>query len=255
MSFANTTLPTFTQSKKIQYLSLTGPVHTLRILDTEAHMSYSHYINGVLINCLGSDCPVCAENQKIYTEYPDNYKDIRGYYPRTRRFSVNVLDKTPVKICPKCGTDNGDVSKCGACSELLTGVELTPSNKVKILSRGVTLFEQLNVLDNAIMDESGNQLHLTDFDIRLIVSGSGLQKTVTPLPLSNDRAPVPDTLEKYDTKTLGITLSPDEITDLIRGISLRDIFAARKAGVQTDVSAISASDEARRRVEELFSNH
>jgi hypothetical protein len=154
---------------------------------------------------------------------------------------VNVLDKTFVRVCAKCQAEvptakNQPPVAC-KCGEILSG-EPAPSNKVKVLSRGVALFDQLDAINNAIMDAQGERVGLTGYDLTFVISGTGKMKTITPIAGQITEKPVVDTKDLYNLEEVTMTLSPSEMVDLQRGVSLKDIFTARKA---TEKSAAIAN--------------
>ena len=258
MPFADTTTQVKFQNKKTVFLPLTGGNYTIRILDSEAVCYNVHYINKATVECLGEGCPICANNQRLILENPKDFRDIPGYSPRSRRYLVNVLDKTPVKKCPKCGTDNYDLSPagttCARCQELLVSVLPAVSNTVKVLAKGVQVFDQLNSIDMSILNESGEPVGLTNYDLVLRVTGSGNKRIVTPIPMSGNTEPVDPTLEKYDLSKITIKLTPEEMLDLQRGVSLRDLFAARKANAEVDPAMGAIQADASDAVKKLFEN-
>ena len=217
--------------KKTLFLDLNNTC-TFRILTNGYLTIPTHYINRATVQCIGEGCPVCANNKMLIMQFPDTYKDESKYSPRRYVNLVNVLDNTLVRRCGKCSNEvsaqHGSVSSVCKCGELLTG---TPehSGKIKVLSRGVTLFDDLDNINNAIMDASGERVGLTGYDITLIVSGSGKNKKMTPVP--GQISPLPPFEEKdlYDLENVTIKLSATELVDLQRGVSLKDIFSARKA--------------------------
>lgn len=258
MPFADTTTPVRFQIKKTQFLPLTGGNYTVRILDQAAICLYTHYINKATVECLGEECPICSNNQRLILENPKDFRDVPGYSSRTRRYLVNVLDKTLVKKCPKCGTDNYDLSAAGttcySCSELLVSVVPEPSNTVKILAKGVQVFDQLNSIDMSILNDNGEPIGLTNYDLVLRVTGSGNKRIVTPIPMSGSVEPVDPGLEKFDLAKVTIKLTPEEMLDLQRGVSLRDLFAARKANAEVGPVMGGIQDSAAEAVKKLFEN-
>jgi len=226
--------PTF---KKVEFLSLPIGQTTIRVLSKrdEVFHTDSHYVKGVSIKCLGEDCPICENNRRIIVENPESFRSIQGYSPKSYRFAVNVLDKSPVKICPSCGAEvkkiqNSFPAVCPDCNRPIVSVQETVLNKVKVLSKGKTLAEQLNAINDSILDQNGTPIGINNYDIVLLVSGSGREQTITPIPLpdKNDVTSVPSE-NLFDLSKSVVTLTVDEIMDLQKGISLRDIFAARRA--------------------------
>src|ERR1051325_8828243 len=103
--------------RKTEFLSLGQGEHRIRILDSMEVKKYTHYVGYAYIECLGDECPLCENNKRILYEYPEDYQKVKGWNPRRARFYINVLDKTPTKVCPKCGTEKQDASEiCPACS-------------------------------------------------------------------------------------------------------------------------------------------
>ena len=157
------------QIKKTQFLKLgQGIPTTFRILDRE-HLDYTHYVNGTTVLCLGDDCPLCLNNKRLFVEMPKSFKNDSSFSPRTKRYSVNVLDKTMVKKC-KCGLEYSDLATVNcSCGQIIT-TSPEPSNTVKVLSRGASLFNQLVAINDAVLDESGERVGIDKFDISLALS-------------------------------------------------------------------------------------
>lgn len=246
--------------KRLEYLNISGPT-TVRILDTQAYSVESHYFVAAKASvvCLEDECPVCETNRKIYAGNPEKFRDDVNYHARSTRYFVNVLDKTPTKVCPKCNEEvrnlNSPACTNPKCGELITTVQAKPLNKVKILGKGVQLFEQFNAIEASLFDKEGNPLGLTSYDITLVPSGSGKKTTITPIPDKGSNEPIDmNGLELFDLTKAILKFTRDEMIDLQKGISVRDIFTARKA-VKVDEPTEASADfsaEARRTVDELF---
>lgn len=239
MTFFDTARPDRASNfRKTEFVELSPGQTFIRIIDTskEAKKFFTHYIKGVSILCLGEDCPVCRNNTRIYAENPESYRDIPGWSPRQERFAVNVFDKTPVKTCPNCNVDvkktgNSFTPVCPKCGQPIVEVVEHPLNKVKVLAKGVTVAELLNGIDASILDENGDKVGINNFDIALYITGSGKTQTISPIPLVDKRDPISYNPEdKFDLDKVAIELTPEEIGNLISGISLKDIFAARRKG-------------------------
>jgi hypothetical protein len=234
---------------------------TVRIL-TDGYLTIqTHFINRATVQCLGENCPICASNKMLQVQYPDTFRDEPKYAPRRTVNLVNVLDKTPVMICPKCGaeirTQTPGPRTC-VCGEIVTSAPV-PSNKVKVLSRGVTLFDQLDAINNAILDTKGERIGLTGYDLTFVVSGTGKNKTITPIAGSNTEKPVVNDKDLFDLEAVTIKLSATELVDLQRGVSLKDIFSARRASEKSasiGESLISKEviDSVNQDIESLFKN-
>lgn len=252
---------TFTSDfKKTLFVDMNN-TSTLRILTDGYLPIQTHYINRATVQCLGEDCPICASNKMLIMQFPDSYKDEAKYSPRRTVNLVNVLDKTLVRTCPKCQTEspagNGP-SVCPKCGEIITG-QPAPSNKVKVLSRGVTLFDDLDNINNAIMDTQGERVGLTGYDLTFIVSGKGKDKKITVIPGQISEKPVVDEKDLYDLESVTMKLTATEMVDLQRGVTLKDIFAARRAteksaSVAESILPKEVLDSVNSDVDALFNN-
>jgi hypothetical protein len=132
--------------------------------------------------------------------------------------------------------------------------------KVKVLSRGVTLFDQFDAINNAVLDESGERVGLTGYDITLVISGVGKEKTITPITGQTTPAPVVDEALLYDLDNVTIKLTATELVDLMRGVSLKDIFSARRAtekaaAINDNILPKELLDSVQSDVDALFKNN
>lgn len=242
MSFFDTTRPeqeSNSRFRRTEFLDLPQGQTIIRIIDTkeEAMKYFVHYVKGVYIKCIGEDCPVCATNKKLIIENPDTFRDIAGYSPKSERYSVNVLDKTPAKICPQCGhPTKGNMGIfspiCAKCDTPIVQVQSQPLNKIKVFSKGRTVADQLNAIDTSIQDASGNSIGINHYDIGLFVQGIGKKQTIAVVPMVEKNEPVDiDSAQKFDLTKTALELSVEEIIDLQKGISLKDILTARRISV------------------------
>jgi len=252
------------QFKAVDYVKIIpGVTLKLRVLDKYAHQVYKHYIPSqkLSILCLGDEiCPICINNRKLIMENPDVYPtQIKGFISRQTRFMVNVLNRTMAKqtssgkyIFPVKGQFPSNDPDSG---ELLVNMEATPLNKVQVLERGSTLFSQLNTTNDSITDETGNPIGLWNYNIGVSASGSGrkMVTTVVAYAHENDVVQVPAE-ELHALETLGVRLSPNEIEKALRGVSLRDLYAERRAQDEVAVGAESAviSNEVQESVSSIF---
>ena len=236
-------------SKKKLYLKLAQGQTIIRILEDKAEKFYTHYINNSTVQCLGDDCPVCQGNRVIYTEHPNDFREIKGYSPKVQKFLINVMDRTLVKVCPTCGAENPKAGNAFpvtcSCGVVIAPVTETPSNKIKVLGKGVTVFEQFNAFEETILDAENNPVPLTAFDIVLTVSGAGRLTKVVAIPMTNRM----DVLEfnkedLYDLTDSVPKLTQEEISELQRGISMKDIFSARRATEETNTEGARIVAEA-----------
>jgi hypothetical protein len=248
-----------TSFKKTLFVDMNN-TSTVRVLSKNRLEIETHYINRATVQCLGEGCPVCASNKMLIMQFPETFRDEPKYSARRTVKLVNVLDRTFVRDCPKCQTEyptvKGQPPITCKCGEILAG-EPHPSMKVKVLSRGVALFDQLDAINNAIMDAQGERIGLTGYDLTFVISGTGKNKVITPIPGQVSDAPLYDEKDLYDLETITMKLNVTELLDLQRGVSLKDIFAARRAAEKS--AALSATilpqelmDEVQSDVDALF---
>lgn len=258
------------QKNRIEFLKTTEGQHTLRFLSPLAGVTlfYTHWINGGSVECLGDDCPVCQGNQVILVAAGDweTAKKNKDFRPYQVRYYVNILDRTPVKVHPdseKMVENKRDASAewpsiCSDTGLSLAEVEVKPSNRVKVLAGGVTLFEAVEAIDMSIVVEKDDEevpLGVENFDIVLMVSGSGREKKTTPIPQAtrNDKVSV-DEDKLHDLNKALLRFTAPELQDFIRGVSIRDIFAARSARednvespvakqAETEVNLLSSTED------------
>ena len=159
-------------SKKKLYLKLAQGQTIIRILEDKAEKFYTHYINNSTVQCLGDDCPVCQGNRVIYTEHPNDFRDIKGYSPKVQKFLINVMDRTLVKVCPTCGAEN---------------------------------------------PKAGNAFPVT--------CSCGV--VIAPVVEFNKE-------DLYDLEDAVPKLTQEEVAELRRGVSMKDIFSARRATEETN---------------------
>lgn len=220
---------------------------TVRILDVHADKVLKHWINKskTSVLCLGESCPICQQNETIRRENPKTFNKIKGYIPVQRRWMVNVLDRTPVIKDPESGEEYcaikgkfPTVTNDGERS--LVNIQPTPSNTIKILERGQTLFELLAAIhaDSITEGDDGESGGITTFDIKLIPAGSGTDMVISVIPQqrNDDVTPIleQNNLTPYVLSDIGVELTPEEVDQVVRGISIRDVFAARRAKDESD---------------------
>lgn len=222
-----------------EFLKLTPGVHFVRFLTPpeEVYVVYTHFIQGKYLVKCSDDCIICENNKKIIAENPDNFRNVHGYYPRSIRYFVNVLDRTSVKICPNPNCKEevvGNAAKsfptvCPKCGTFLAEAQPAVLNKVKIFGFGVDLATAINNIEASAVDANGDIIGITNYDISLSVVGTGRERKVTPLPAMNRNDKIDLTgLVLHDLSKAVVDLSKDEIRDLLRGVSLSDIYRARQ---------------------------
>ena len=245
--------------KKTEYLVLDPGEHRIRILEPVETRKYTHYIGYSYIECLGDECPICQNNKKLMYEYPDTFRDQEGWTPRRPRFYINVLDKTPTRICPKCGTEKKDGTLlCPACNTALN--EPVPLNKVKVLSAGKELMEDLKIQSMSVRSENDERIDIRTYDWTVTVRGKGRDKKYN---VAHRWFPGKEYYEElgdqklFDLENVVIKLGPEEMLDLFNGASLKDIFAMRRAKKEVvDKTDLSGTEDVRAKiaesVDELF---
>jgi hypothetical protein len=259
MPFKNTESQSRAYSKA-QFLRLVQGQHTIRILDKEVEPIDTHFLlQKYTIACLGEECPVCDNNQRLMMQNPNDFRNQEGWYPRSKRWLLNVLDRSMVKICPNAECQNAVKKEgaafpaaCPVCGTFVTAAPVVPYNKVLIMSCGVTLAEQLNMIEQATVGDDGSPLGWTNFDITLMVSGVGRKKQITPIPTRTfDVVEIPADA-RQDTSQAVVRLSAAEIIDLLKMVPLKDIYNARKVG-PVDVATEAFANELEKDVEDILS--
>jgi hypothetical protein len=244
---------------KPEYLNYDIGFHNVRILgDLQPTFVHSFFRkNGGTVKCLGSECPICQNNKSIRDSYPDDYRQQPGYYAASLRHYANVYDRTNIKVCPKCGAENkADLTeifpaKCKSCGTFINEVEPTPSNKVKIANISDTNATYLVNIQNSVLGEDKEPLGLENFDVKFTVMMAGSRKTILPSEGKNKDKLELD-VKLYDLSKAVIELSPEELQMFANGVSLRDIFLARKNENSYDAKAESVLEEVEASVAELF---
>jgi len=232
----------------------------LRILDKKAVHQVRHYlqIQKLSLLCLGDErCPICQNNSNLMKENPteDAFR-IKGFIPRQNRYLVNVLNRTIVKIAPSGSvvypTSGQFPTVDPSTGEPLANIEAAPLNKVQVLDRGPDLFSQFNMVNEQVVDEMGKPIGIWNFDISIMATGAGkkMKTNVQALSQINDVVEVADE-DKYVLETMGILLEPDEMSKILKGIPLKDIFAARRSDDEV-ASEAPASTAIQDTIEALF---
>jgi ribosomal protein L37AE/L43A len=267
-----------TKSKfvKPNWLTLTPGSHVVRFLETtdQAFFEETHFLvlptGKLTIACLGEECPICQSNRTIYLADTKNFRNNKGYFSKSDRYTLNVLDRTMVKICPSCGEENkrqgnSYTPTCSSCQTLIASVAEAPSNKVKLLQLSRTAAEQLNSIETTMVDKDRNPIPLTAYDIVFSVSMTNGKKVSTPIPATQNNDVIAIPKEQLLDKNVTIRLTVAEVRDLLKGISLKDIFTARKSeSTQTlvdstvpteDTTRQVVADDIAKKIAELYGNN
>lgn len=247
--------------EKTRFLTMDYGVHIVRFLGAPIR-TYAHYLRtkSLMVKCLEEDCPICKVNSQIRAERPDDFFTNPGYFAKSERHYINVLDRTLVKICPNCQAENTmDISKkfsptCVSCESFLTDVKPTPSEKVKVLNLSKTLADVVNGFATSVCNAEGEPLDIHTYDIAIMVTKSGQKKNITayPIPENHDVVEVPEE-SYYDLEKALIVLTEDELVNLMKGVSLKDIYVARRAGSsELEESLTEASADLDDKIKKLF---
>jgi hypothetical protein len=268
MPFDTSTPKRESNFKKALYLNLKDPgFRIVRLLQPENYLKVeTHWINNASIVCPGEGCPICENNKRLAIEYSANkaFRNQKDWRPTVQRFLVNVFDRTPVKVCPNCGLENYRLGNAFpnmcSCNTVITGVVAQPSNKVKVLAKGKTLFDDFNAAETTVnLDLDGNELvnpSISSFDFTLSVNPTESTHPVKAEKNWNRNDVVEYNEEDlFDLDNCVIRLTVDELKEFIRGVSLRDIFAARRNDTlmdQAEETASKTSEELEKMAKELF---
>lgn len=251
----------FTDFKRVQYLKIIPNVTIrVRILDKAAHLTFKHYLpkQNLSVVCLGDECPICITNKKLINEnqgVPTN--QIKGYLPRSARHSVNVLNRTLVKVTSEGEVVYPDIygkyPATSASGEKLEKIQANPLNRVEVLERGNQLFQQLNAYNLNIVDEDNQPVGIWNYDIVISATGSGREMVtnVIPQPQKNDPVEVDDA-DKYDLANISMMLTADEIWKLLSGVSLSDILSGRKPDKVEDEVTNALEHSVEDSIDDLF---
>lgn len=234
----------------------------VRILSKAAYRVAKHYLpkQKVSLVCLEDECPICENNRKLAVANPDTpYNEISGIIGKQNRYLVNVLNRTKVKITATgkvvyAGADGKFPAQHPESGEDLSNVKATALNTVEVLERGSTLFGQLNGIHDTIRDDDGEKIGLTNYDVILTATGKGRQMTVSAVaqPQFNDVVEVKEE-DIYNLEKVPMKMSANEIVKLLNGISLQDIFEARKV-VKEPEELKAIADDVAEDVEDTIEN-
>ena len=246
---------------RAEVVYFTVGTHVVRFLEAteDARYDVTHFVvsptTKATIKCIGDECPICLNNRKIYLEHPKDAYNVPGFFGKSDKYTLNVFDKTVVKVCPECGAE---INKAGAvfppscykCDALISAVPEGPSNKVKLLQLSKTMAQQVTDIETAMEDAEGNLVPITAFDMIFKASTSNGKKTVTPIAAPMSNAPVEVSPDMLLDKDQFMALEADEIIDFLKGVSLKDIFAARRATTTVEAEPSTESEAVEHKLSE-----
>lgn len=230
--FADTSSASF---KKTQFLYLReGDPKLVVLLDENAPHFYMHTIatsdhKYPKVPHTPGKCVVCDNATN------ENHKRYRRIY------RTNVLDVTPVKVCPSCGMEynllKGVPETCLKDGADLSKVTVTNVNEVKLLESGVKLFSAVNsAIQSATM--SGDIEDPQDAVWLFLTSGKRLDKITSISVYKKMDTPPQDQLDSYETFDVAdfVTYEDDEVIALMTGTPLATIWERRKSSSQDNDS-------------------
>jgi hypothetical protein len=232
--------PSYFTKNKFTFMNLSQGNRVIRFLDPIAPGYQTHYLpkQRVTVHCIGKDCPICETNKRIVFENPKEFRKDENFIGTVEKYLVNVLDKSMVKTCPNpdCGMDNYSIEgqfapACAKCDTIITTVEPRSANKVKLLMYGKDLSKTLDAIEKATKDQYPELDSWTKFDIVITSTGKGKEITRVAMAKPDAREVVSEELmgNKSVLSTILIELTRDEMIQAVRGVSLKDLFAARNA--------------------------
>lgn len=210
----------FGEFKKVEYLKTDPGQYLIRFL-TPTKKYYTHYFNRNSVACLGEGCPVCENNKKIIFEHPDDFRTVAGYSPKRERFFANVLYE----------------------------------DKVYVLSSGPRLIDDIKTMAKTVRNEGNEIVNPLGYDWLLIVNGKGREKDTTPVPQYRGTEQLLTGHELFDLENLVPVVTAEEMLELVGGMSLKDVFAirkAQKAGEEMDFPVVA--DEIQKDIEDAVND-
>ncbi len=228
------------------YIKLTNEHQTIiRVLDKDPEISWQHYIpkghtafphanagKGMSFTCPGFEtCPICAWNKEQKKKDPKTTNLLK----QRKVYTFNVLDRTPVVICPQCGAEayeskNSFPTKC-SCGADLSKVEPQPRNKIQIMQKGQKIAQQFESFEKE--PELGE---LFTYDIKLDTRGEKTETMTTCVPKQKAKLDmekivgVKDWQTKlYNIKEIVTPLPIEALKRILNGEDYYTVFGKPKA--------------------------
>jgi len=218
---------------------------TIRVLDEKPESSLQHFVpkrhhafpntnngKGMSFMCPGRDkgCPLCEWNDKQRAKDPDTSDLLK---PR-RVYTFNVLDRTPVVVCPVCGveyyaTNNTYPEEC-ECGQDITGIDPTPRNKIVIMQKGKRIIDQFKSFEAE--PELGN---LCEYDIKIDTRGKGSDTMTTCVPKQKTKIDMEEAVGKdwrdslFNIKELVKPLDPELTKRILNGEDYYSVVSSNKS--------------------------
>jgi hypothetical protein len=191
----------------------------------------THWVQGrkLPVRCLGGECPICDRNKSI--NYDNKHPD---FIRRDTSNIVNVIDLTPVKICPHCEFMNDKAAtKCvnEECNKIIIDVDVQPLKAVRYLEGNESLFTQIRMT----IGQTLSNLGLEKEDIQKLVFVITRTKhqdrnvhTIFPSIGDKDAVEADEYRDRiFNYEDTGIHFSHDEMVMLMNGASFKDVIAKR----------------------------
>lgn len=204
----------------------------IRVIDDKPKVHWSHFVpkghhafpnanagKGMSFRCPGwDDCPICAWNRQQKETNPTTKDTLNA----RKLYTFNVLDRTPVVICPICGAEHYNLvdaypSEC-ECGVDLSKVDAVPRNRIQIMQKGKRIIDQFKSFEEE--PELGD---LREYDVKLDTRGKGSDSMTTCIPKQKTVVDMAEVLgegwEKklYDVEQVISPLSADIINRILRG--------------------------------------
>ena len=248
----------YKEFRRAKFLRYDVGAHTVRFL-SQPKTFFTHYLRGIAtVECLEENCPICENNRQLREQYGKDASKQPTFNSSSARHYVNALDRTLVKRCPQCdmlnyrnntGRFSGQCTECGA---FITEVVPEEAREVVVVNMSNSTNGVLAATAAQKMTSDGVPINLFDYDVSFLVTMSGKKKTITPSITDNNDSIEVDEEELYDLDNVVIRLTAEEITTLLTGVSLKDIFLARRGEtfLETDANLEDVTEQ----VENLFTN-
>lgn len=211
----------------------------LRILNPNARLSWKHWVGeanagkGMMATCPNKSAQdkVCPIEASLHGLPKDDPRVMER--KAKKRYTVNVLDRTPHTVCESCNTQTPG-KKCVNCGNVLTKHTFAPLNRVKILEGGPQLFTQtLNGVDQLQTEEFG--LEITDYDITFQTQGAGRDRKISAIPGAASEISETDMLDPetgepqklFDLDLLSEPTPVEEIELMMKGATIEDLNQLR----------------------------
>jgi hypothetical protein len=210
---------TGSETRESPYLRLKPGERTVRVMDDDATMFWQYFIDVNVDGKLQGRSLIVAGFDNPIRRYMDSLGEGHPKHRRpSRRFVINVIDRTPVIRAENGGTVYPDES-----GKFAVAGDPRPNNRMMILEFGPSLMESLLTLHNRMRNlKTGEQMAIQQFDIQIFTRGQGRDTTKSAIPSVDPDAqsPLPAELAnapRYDLKLATRPLPDEAQTRLLDG--------------------------------------